>query len=129
ARDPDPQAAPTDRERFDGVARARGLTAVRKEAAMEPTTTSTTARRAPASRLAWEAGSAGALGGILAGIAMAVFLMAYAGVTGAGVGLPVRLIAATPYGVDALVRSPGMLLVGVLIHVAVSAFWGLLFAL
>src|SRR5919204_1007473 len=69
----------------------------------------------------------GGLAGIIAGIAMAIFAMGYAGTMGMGFWAPLRLIAATLYGVDALIGGGGVLLVGLIIHLIVSAVFGIIF--
>jgi hypothetical protein len=70
----------------------------------------------------------GGLAGIIAGIAMAIFAMGYAGMMGMGFLAPLRLIAATLYGVEALIGGAGVLMVGLIIHILVSAMFGIIFA-
>ncbi len=70
----------------------------------------------------------GIIAGIIAGIVMAMFSMMHAGMTGMGFWTPLRLIAATLFGVDALVGTIGVLLMGLMIHMAVSAMFGVIFA-
>lgn len=71
---------------------------------------------------------AGALAGLIAGIVMAIVSMIVAATTGAGASMPLRGIAAALFGVDALVGGRGILLVGLMIHLAVSVVAGLVFA-
>ena len=71
---------------------------------------------------------AGALAGLIAGIVMTIVSMIVAATTGAGASMPLRGIAAALYGVDALVGGRGILLVGLMIHLAVSVVAGLVFA-
>lgn len=71
---------------------------------------------------------AGALAGLIAGIVMAIVSMIVAASTGAGASMPLRGIAAALFGVDALVGSRGILLVGLVIHLAFSVVAGLVFA-
>lgn len=70
----------------------------------------------------------GILAGIIAGIVLAIFAMAYAGATGMGGMSPMRMIAATVQGVDALIGGGGTLALGMLIHLVVSAVFGIIFA-
>ena len=70
----------------------------------------------------------GGIAGILAGIAMAMAAMFYAAASGSGFWLPVRSIAATWYGANALVGGVGVLIVGMVTHLGTSAFLGLIFA-
>ncbi len=70
----------------------------------------------------------GGIAGIIAGIVMAMFAMGYAGMMGMGWLTPLRLIAATLYGVDALIGGSGVLLIGLIIHMMASAAFGIIFA-
>ena len=70
----------------------------------------------------------GAISGIIAGIVMAMFSMGYPGMTGMGFLAPLRLIAATLYGVDALIGGSDVLMAGLIIHMMVSAVFGIIFA-
>jgi uncharacterized membrane protein YagU involved in acid resistance len=72
--------------------------------------------------------AAGALAGLIAGIVMIVISMIVAAGTGAGATMPLRLIAAALFGVDALVGGMGILLVGLIMHLAFSAVAGVVFA-
>lgn len=71
----------------------------------------------------------GVVAGLLGGMLMAAWSMSYAAVTGIGFFMPLKLIAATVHGVESLVGGPGVLLIGVLIHVVVAMGYGVLFAL
>jgi hypothetical protein len=70
----------------------------------------------------------GGIAGILAGMVMAMAAMFYAAANGSGFWLPVRNIAATWYGANALAGGVGVLIVGMVTHLATSAFWGGIFA-
>lgn len=70
----------------------------------------------------------GGIAGVLAGIVMAMAAMLYAAANGSGFLSPVRSIAATWYGAEALVGGIGVLIVGLVTHLGNSAFWGALFA-
>lgn len=70
----------------------------------------------------------GGIAGILAGIVMAMAAMVYAAANGSGFWLPVRTIAATWYGANALVGGAAVLIVGMVTHLGNSAFWGAIFA-
>jgi hypothetical protein len=72
---------------------------------------------------------AGILAGITGAILMALWSMGYSAAQGLGFFLPMRLIAATLFGVEALVGDAGVLLVGMMIHLATAGVWGALFAL
>ena len=69
----------------------------------------------------------GGIAGMLAGITMAAAAMFYAAANGSGFWLPVRSIAATWYGANALVGGAGVLIVGMITHFTNSAFWGVIF--
>ena len=66
--------------------------------------------------------------GIVAGVVMAMAAMFYAAANGSGFFLPVRNIAATWYGRNALVGGAAVLLVGLVTHLGTSAFGGVVFA-
>jgi hypothetical protein len=70
----------------------------------------------------------GAIAGILAGIVMAMAAMFYAAANGSRFWLPVRSIAATWYGANALAGGAGILIVGLVTHLGTSAFGGVVFA-
>ena len=70
----------------------------------------------------------GIVAGIIAGVVMAMFSMGYAGMMGMGFLTPLRLLAGPLYGVDALIGGAGVLLVGLMVHMMVSAMYGVIFA-
>ena len=70
----------------------------------------------------------GGIAGILAGIVMAMVAMFYAAANGSGFFLPVRSIAATWYGANALLGGAGVLIAGLVTHLGTSAFGGVVFA-
>src|ERR1700719_4154342 len=71
----------------------------------------------------------GIAAGIAGGILMMGFMMTYASVTGAGVTMPLKALAAQVYGVEALVSGPRAMLDGALIQLGFSILLGVLFAL
>lgn len=77
--------------------------------------------------LAREVIQAGALGGLIGGVAMALMATIYDALAGVGFWTPVRAIAATVLGHDASVGA-GPILLGLVIHLAVSIAWGIVFA-
>src|ERR1700687_1921023 len=81
-------------------------------------------RASPGARFA-----AGIAAGMAGGILMMGFMMTYAGVTGAGVTMPLRALGALVYGVESLVAGPIAMLVGALIQLGFSIVLGILFAL
>ena len=70
----------------------------------------------------------GGIAGILAGVVMAMAAMFYAAANGSGFFLPVRSIAATWYGANALLGGAGVLIAGLATHLGTSAFGGVVFA-
>lgn len=70
----------------------------------------------------------GIAAGIVAAVAMAVFAMIVSAARGAGFFAPMRLIAAAVLGLDALTAGGGAAILGMAIHLAVGAGFGLLFA-
>lgn len=70
----------------------------------------------------------GGLAGIVAGIVMAAAAMFYAAENGSGFWFPVRSIAATWYGANALMGGAAVLIVGMITHLGNSAFWGVIFS-
>ncbi len=70
----------------------------------------------------------GGIAGIIAGVVMAVAAMAFAGMMGLGFLAPLRMIAAALYGVDALIGGAEVLIAGLIIHMIVSAGFGIVFA-
>ena len=80
--------------------------------------------RAPIAREVLEAG---AVSGLVGGVAMALFATIYAALAGLGFWTPVEAIAQTVLGRDTTGASA--IIVGIAIHVAVSMLFGVLFAL
>jgi hypothetical protein len=70
----------------------------------------------------------GGIAGIVAGTVMAMAAMFYAGANGSGFFFPVRTIAATWYGANALLGGAGVLIAGLATHLGTSAFGGVVFA-
>ena len=70
----------------------------------------------------------GGIAGILAGVVMAMAAMFYAAANGSGFLLPVRSIAATWYGANALFGGAGVLVAGLATHLGTSGFGGVVFA-
>jgi uncharacterized membrane protein YagU involved in acid resistance len=73
--------------------------------------------------------AAGIAAGIVGGILMMGFMMTYARVSGMGVTMPLKALAAQVYGVEALVSGPRAMLDGALIQLGFSIVLGVLFAL
>jgi hypothetical protein len=71
----------------------------------------------------------GITAGIIGSILMLGFMMTYAGVTGAGLTMPLKALGAFVYGVEALVAGPAAMMVGALIQIACLIVLGILFAL
>jgi uncharacterized membrane protein YagU involved in acid resistance len=71
---------------------------------------------------------AGAVGGLIGGVMMALFAMLYDAATGLGFFSPVRAIAATVLGRDAVTTGGGAILLGLAIHLGVSILFGVVFA-
>jgi cation transport ATPase len=82
-------------------------------------------RRASSRAAVTEAGIAA---GLLAGLVMAAFVMTVAATRGTGALMPLQLIAATFYGPDALVGGVAAAIWGGILHLAVAAALGLIFA-
>jgi len=80
--------------------------------------------RAP---LAREVLEAGAVSGLVGGVAMALFATIYAAWAGLGFWTPVEAIAQTVLGQS--ITGASAVIVGIAIHVAVSMFFGVVFAL
>jgi len=70
----------------------------------------------------------GPVTGVIAGVIMAFVAMLTTAAQGLGFWLVPKMIAATFLGVDALVGGAGAIILGVIIHLIVSALFGLLFA-
>jgi hypothetical protein len=79
-------------------------------------------------RMMREIVGAGAAGGLVAGLAMALVLMVSYAITGPGPLFPLQLIAATLWGHATFELGGGAAIAGLLIHLVVSAGWGVLFA-
>ena len=71
---------------------------------------------------------AGIGAGIIGGIVMAAYAMMHGAAVGIGFWTPMRLIAATTNGVDALIGGGGTLIWGFMIHIVTAAVWGVIFA-
>jgi uncharacterized membrane protein YagU involved in acid resistance len=85
---------------------------------------------ASADRVSWGRRlAAGIADGILSAILMMGFMMAYSGVTGAGVTMPLKALGALVYGVEALVAGLMAMLAGAGIQLGFSIVLGILFAL
>ncbi|MGZ3693572.1 MAG: hypothetical protein ACXWQO_05235 [Bdellovibrionota bacterium] len=72
---------------------------------------------------------AGAEAGLVSGLVMLFAMMIYTASRGEGFLFPLREIAATFVGVEALIGGAGTLLLGTVIHFAVAAAWGAGFGL
>lgn len=70
----------------------------------------------------------GTAAGLVAGLAMLLAAAIGSAAEGLGVGLPARLVAATWYGVPALVGGPLVIAVGIATHLAGAALLGIAFA-
>jgi hypothetical protein len=70
----------------------------------------------------------GGLSGIVAGLLMALAGMLASAAREEGFWTPLRLIGATLYGPDALSLGAAPVVVGLLLHLLVSAFWAVLFS-
>src|SRR5687767_8261606 len=68
-----------------------------------------------------------AVAGFVAGLVIAACMMARSGILGLGFWLPVQTIAATFFGVDALIGGLGSVLLGLIAHVVMSLFLGGIF--
>jgi hypothetical protein len=93
------------------------------------TTRAPHARLPHAGALAAEIFGSGITCGMLGGVVMAVATMAYTASIGEGFWAPMKFIAAAFLGVNALVGGAGVVLVGLALHLVVSAAWGILYAL
>lgn len=70
----------------------------------------------------------GAIAGIIAGLALGAFAMMYAAIMGMGFWAPLKMIAATLFGDPALIGGVGVIMTGLIIHMMVSAVFGIIFA-
>lgn len=71
----------------------------------------------------------GLVAGLIGGIAMAMTAMIRAWAVGMGFWLPPKLIAATFFDVEALIGGAGVIAVGLMVHMAMSAGLGMVFGL
>ncbi len=78
--------------------------------------------------LAREVVAAGALGGLIGGVGMALFATIWDAGMGLGFWTPIRAIAATLLGRDAITSGGGPILLGLVIHFAVSIVFGIIYA-
>ncbi len=69
----------------------------------------------------------GIVAGLIAGVVMGVVSMLHAAATGLGFFLPLRLIAATAYGVDAEIGGANVITAGLALHLIASMIFGLIF--
>lgn len=72
--------------------------------------------------------AAGARAGVIGGLAMALCATVRSAVAGLGPWLPMKLVAASWVGVEALIGGAGVIVYGALTHLAVAAAWGILLA-
>ena len=72
---------------------------------------------------------AGILSGIIGGVLMGMLSMMVTLAMGQGFWTPMKLIAGTTHGVDVLIGGAGIVLWGLIIHMMVSAGYGVLFTL
>ena len=78
---------------------------------------------------AWRARlTAGVVAGIFGGGLMLALIIPWTWSTGVGAWLVPKAIAATWYGLEALLGGPGVIAVGFVTHFLVAIFWGVLFA-
>lgn len=71
----------------------------------------------------------GIAAGLIAGLVMALTAMIRSAAVGESFWMPMQQIAATFYGVEALVGGTGVVVAGVLTHLVVSAIYGMIFGL
>ena len=72
--------------------------------------------------------AAGAIAGAFGGFLMAALGMAYGSWVDTGFWLPAKVIAATVLGVEAMVGGPATVALGLILHLAVTAALGAVFA-
>jgi hypothetical protein len=72
--------------------------------------------------------SSGAISGVAGGSVMALFSMGVCALTGYGFLFPFKVVGASFVGAEALVGGGGVVLYGLLLHLAISVAGGLLFA-
>jgi hypothetical protein len=75
------------------------------------------------------AATAGAVAGLVGGFAMILVAMIYSAIIGEGFTFPLKEIAATFLGVEAIIGGAGTIILGALTHFVVSAAWGAVFGL
>jgi hypothetical protein len=92
------------------------------------TQTQRAARRRDEGSVATEILEAGAVAGLIAGVAMVLVAMTYASAIGIGLWRPLKAVAATFVGTSAYAMGPRAVLIGVAIHIFTSVAVGILFA-
>lgn len=80
-------------------------------------------------RVVREVVGAGALGGLLAGVAMAIVLMLQSAGAGMGFWFPIHLMSAFYYGEDMVMGGLGPTVVGLVAHALSSVVLGVVFSL
>lgn len=70
----------------------------------------------------------GALSGLIAGLAMALVLAIHAQIVGTGFFTPIQAMAAMFMGPEAMAGGFGTVLMGLIVHLVVSAILGIVFA-
>jgi|GEM_PF-1859446 len=70
---------------------------------------------------------AGAGSGIVSGLVMALVAMLVSASAGHGFWFPPKLISGVLIGVNSIIGGPGSVMLGLIIHLAVSAFFGIVF--
>jgi len=88
------------------------------------------ATQIPVARAHGAGAGQGAIGGILGGAAMGLFAMIVAALMGMGFWAPLKMISATFYGEAAMAQpgfAAGPVLVGLMIHMVVSAVYGAIY--
>src|SRR5258706_16101080 len=71
----------------------------------------------------------GAMAGLISGIAMALVEMSHSAATGLGFWLPMKLVAAVAVGVDSILGGGGIVILGLVLHLSVSVFLGIIFSI
>lgn len=71
---------------------------------------------------------AGIISGLIAGAVMALVMMGHSSAAGMGLWTPIKAIAATWMGVNALVGGFGTVVLGLATHFTCAAFWGAIFS-
>lgn len=75
------------------------------------------------------AATSGAVAGLISGVAMILVAMIYSAAIGEGFSFPLKEIAATFVGVEAIIGGAGTILIGAVTHLIVAAAWGAIFGL